>query len=271
MEWILIIVLTSVCVGTAIHLWMKGREGERRRAADQLDRLQRHKQNQNGYRYEMTALADQSADLFVSLPTRLTAASRCLDRADEYFSTRAFLPFWDSIEDAVGALGQFDEGIDRIRSNASRYAELVRVYEEEPSKFPVELDAVGRLKAATSITRRMQSILRKADSDYEFTKIYLARKTNAILIAGFTNVVDAVNQAGSLITASIDNLTSTVDSVGSAINDSLHAIDARMERDMGRITEHGRELSRLESERAERVRRATQMLDNIQRGIRPFP
>jgi DNA anti-recombination protein RmuC len=92
--------------------------------------------------------------------------------------------------------------------------------------------------------------------------IYEQRKTNQILVAGFTNLADALNDMTWRITDSIDNLASSVDGMTSTLNESMQAIHSRM----GDIHE---ELSKEASERAVREKKALEMLDNIQRRRKP--
>lgn len=64
----------------------------------------------------------------------------------------------------------------------------------------------------TAVTaERMKAIVRKAQRSFQFATIYEQRKTNQILIAGFTNLAEALDQMAYRITDSIDNLTNSVD------------------------------------------------------------
>ena len=56
---------------------------------------------------------------------------------------------------------------------------------------------------ATATAERMQAIVRKAQRNFQFATIYEQRKTNQILVAGFTTLAQALNQMTGQITASI--------------------------------------------------------------------
>jgi len=194
-----------------------------------------------------------------------------LNQAEIDFADGTFAPFWDSVEKAAQALGRFDERVRQINSNASHYAKLVEQYEEAPPAFPLHVQSVEKLAVAKATAERMKRIVRNAQSNFQFAMIFEQRKTNQILVAGFTNLAQALEQMTWRITASIGGLTSAVDAMGSTLNESVLEIDSQM-RENAKATAHYREvLSREASERTVREEKVVELLDNIQRGRRPFP
>ena len=75
---------------------------------------------------------------------------------------------------------------------------------------------------------------------------------NQILIAGFANLTEALNQMACKITASINELAISIAVMTSTLNESLDAIQTEQIVGVARLGE------------------ALEMLDNIQRGRRPF-
>jgi hypothetical protein len=57
----------------------------------------------------------------------------------------------------------------------------------------------------------------------------------------------------------------------STLDESMRAIHSRMGDIAETTTQHHKELSKEASERAAREKKVLEMLDNIQRGRRPFP
>lgn len=251
----------------------KETEEARRQAAKEAEeaRRQRHREEQRGYRNQMIAIGEQSMVLFESVPNHLRSAEGYLDKAEVEFADGAFAPFWDCIENAAKALGRIDEGVHHIKDNSSRYGELIKKYEDTPPGFPLARESVTKLGVASTSAERMQAIVRKAQRDFQFATIYEQRKTNQILVAGFTNLAQALNDMTWQITASIDDLARSVDGMTSTLDESLRTIHSRVGDVAEAVSRHSDEASKAASEASMREEKVLNMLDNIQRGRRPFP
>ena len=231
---------------------------------------------QEGYYKEMIVLGDESITLFERLPNCLESAEKYLDQAEVKFSDSAFVPFWDSIEEAVKMLGYFNEGVQHIGKNSSHYTELIGKYEDTPPQFPLARQSVEKLDVGTATAERMKAIVGTAQRNFQFAMIYEQHKTNQILVAGFTNLANALDQMTWKITNSIDDLAGSVDVMTSTLNESLHAIHSRVgdiadiaEKTSQKTSQHHDELMEEISKGSARERKVLKMLDNIQRGRRP--
>jgi hypothetical protein len=246
-------------------------EAERRAAEER--RLQQYRSKQESYLDELIALSDRSLLLFEKLPASLDAAERFLYQANIDFAEGVFAPFWDSIENAARALGEFNQHIQGIQVNSLRYSELMRVYEGKPPAFPVQPQSVAKLGVGGQTSDRMRDIVRKAQRNFQFATIYEQRKTNQILIAGFQNLAQALNSMTQSICASISNLANSVDAMSSSVYESSNAMRAELGRIAtanARIAEANDKILRESADRFKRERRVLEMLDNIQRGRKPF-
>lgn len=268
---ILVIYLSYHAISQANEEEKRRQEAEASRKAEEMARLQHHRQEQQGYYQQMVVLGDQSISLFESVPKHLDSAEKWLDWAQGHFADGAFAPFWDSIENAAKWLGHFDEGIRYIKNSSSSYTELIKKYEDTPPEFPLAPQSVAKLGVGTATAERMQAIVRKAQRDFQFATIYEQRKTNQILVAGFTNLAQALNDMTWQITDSIGALASSVDGMTSTLNESMRAIHSRMGDIAETTIQHHKELSKEASDRAVREKKALEMLDNIQRGRKPLP
>lgn len=172
-----------------------------------------------------------------------------LDEAERDLTNGDFKSFWYDIKNAK-IFGLLDEHVRLTKEKAS-------LYEDSPPEFPVAPHSIAKLGVASATSKRMQSIVRKAQCDFQFATIYEQRKTNKILVEGFTSLATALNEMTWQITDSIEAL-------GGSVNESIQAIHLR-------IGEIHRELSKEASERALREKKALEMLDNIQRSRRPSP
>lgn len=270
------ITLALGAIGLVIYLIVKANEAEKRRQAaeaareaEEKARLRRYREEQQGYRKQMIVFGEQSLGLFESMPKHLSAAEEDLDQAEVDFADGAFAPFWDSIEKAAKTLGRFDEGVRHINDNSSRYTELIKKYEDTPPEFPLARQSVAKLGVGTATAERMKAIVRNAQRNFQFATIYEQRKTNQILVAGFTNLAQALDRMTWQITASIDDLASSVDVMTSTLSESMRAVHSRMGDIAETTSRHHEELRKEASEGAARERKALEMLDNIQRGRKP--
>lgn len=252
---------TFIIIGIIRSFWqqhqlLKAEENTRL----QLDsiRLKRQEELQQIYYEELLELGEQSLRVFESVPNYLMSAERYLDQAENHFNTRMFGPFWDSIEQAALSLSQFKENILQIQKNSSQYTELIRKYEGKPPEFPISLRSVKKLDLGMATAERIQALVRKAQSDFQFAMIYEQRKTSQILKAGFKNLAEALEQMTWQITYSIDNLNRSMDVMTSTLNESMHVIQSRI-KDFAKMTD------KRDKEQAVREERVLEMLEKIQR------
>lgn len=263
-------------IGGMIPVWLDDRdakEAARKEKEAELKRqqleLERHKEQQRKYREQLAGYGQQSLGVFESMPPYLRTAEEHLDQAEVDLAEGVADPFWDSIEGAVRGLGDFNHGVRQINQYSLEYTKLIKEYEAEPPKFPLSPQSVAKLAVSTATADRMSAIVRKARRNTDFAMLYHTRKTNEILVAGFTNLAQALDHMTSRITSSIDDLASSVDAMGSTLNDSMREIHSRMDESAEATAEHRKTLSREASASAAREEKVVKMLDNIQRGRKP--
>ena len=251
-------------------------EGERKRreaAADAARRAEeearaRHVAEQNSFRKQMTDLWNESLVAFEAIPRHLSLAEQCLDRADIDLGERAFAPFWDCIEKAATELGRVDEGIRRITASSSRYGELVTKYESTPLLFPIACQSVEKLAVANATVSRMATVVRTAQCDFQFATIYEQRKTNQILVAGFTNLAHALERMTWQLATSIGDLAGAVNDMSDTLDRSIGGVHWKINELAEQAKKAHVEIIEQARQAAVREEAALQMLDNIQRGKR---
>lgn len=272
--WYISIPLIAVAAWFYFESERKKEESKREQAAAVLkaqrdaEALRRHNE-QTGYRDEMRRLGATSLDTFEAAPKHLEAAERSLDQAELDFAEGVFAPFWDSVERATTSLGRFDEGVRSISQSSVRYLGLTKLYESPPPHFPLSPDGVSKLSAATGTSERMKAIVRNAQRNFQFATIYEQRKTNQILVAGFTSLGQALEQMTWRITTSIDELATSVDSMSSTLDASVRAVDARLGEMHAATARHHEAVLQHDKDRSAREISAVEMLDNIQRRRKP--
>ena len=249
-------------------------EAEKERREQQEAARIRALENQKLVDYQsLLRYGDKSFALFEAMPKYLSRAEELLDQAEEEFKEGAFVPFWDTVEQAANELGHFEHSVRTINYYAKEYTNLTKKYEETPPPFPLILDSVTGLSVAQTTADRMKFIVRKAQCNYQFAQIYLQRKTNQILIAGFTNLTDAVNNMGNLIDESIYDLGKQVDQMSSTVDQSLRDLGSGLDRTLRSL--HKNSLDKIEAlrisaqkdsiDRAKRHEQILMELDDIQR------
>lgn len=256
---------------------------ERRLRVEQQERERKEwRAKQDSYESELSMMCGASSQAFASIPRSLMTAEELLDVAEKDFSEEAFSPFWDAIERAVNNLGEADKSVQQIALSAQRYRKLVPLVVSSPPKFPVDVQAASRLVAANKTGARLKEIVRTAQRNFQFATIYEQRKTNQILVSGFNNLGDAIVGLGQQISRSIEDVCERVGEVNQSIrqmDESMRTSAAAeaeqharaMEADEARYAEQTTRQNQENSARAQAAEKALDMLDNIQRGKRPYP
>ena len=228
---------------------------------EHIARTRRLRQEQEVTKREALAETVRQAILsFEALPRCLTKAETLLDRSENDFAEGVFAPFWDSVENATMQLGHYDNNVNRIFEAAEQYTVLLTGYKGTPPFFPIDLGAVRAMAAASTTTERLKVIVRNGQSNFQFATIFEQRKTNQLLVAGFTNLAQALNGMSNRIENSIDRLSDRVSSMSEYVGDAISSLETEVV--------FGNKLSEAEAERTERT---LEMLDNIQRRRVPLP
>lgn len=211
------------------------------------------------------------------LPYIFLEAEKHLDKAEVEFKQNAFAPFWSSIELALDQLGNFSQAVLKITQWSKRHEMLINSYAGDTFNFPINLKSVKAMSVSSIITNRLESIVRKAQTNFEFSMIFEQRRTNKLLHTGFANLAQAVDGMGRQIALSIDYLDDHVSSMSSTIDKSLNNISEGIEnfnvslKDANvTMKNYISENANRDSEASKRHEEALLMLDNIQRRRKPL-
>jgi hypothetical protein len=246
-------------------------EAEARRLAAERDaearRLaaEQHAAAQCALSLRLTSLVSDAKQTASSLPTLVRSAENALDLAEREFQDGAFAPFWDAVEQATKNLANFVATVRRLIRNSQLYNGEAAKLETPPPPFRIGIDT---LPDASRTADRMRAVVRQAQKDFHFATIYEQRKTNQLIVVGFSTLGQAISELGGRLESSLDQLASAVDV-------SISEITASHER-MTSVLTTELERSREQAERASEARRdherkEREMLDNIQRRRKPWP
>ncbi len=255
--------LLILALAAAFALWILRWHRRRTAAAAELQAERqalwlRRVAQQKRARERLLALNEESFGLMESMPGWIESAEHQLDQAEIDFAEGAFAPFWNSVERAVMSLAVFDESVQKLESNSCEYLDLVARCKGPVPSFAVSAVSPTRMRIARSTSHRLHGIVRCAQRDFQFSVIYEHRKTNQILVAGFRNLAQAVEEMASSITASIDSLTTSVDKLTSTLDESLRRLTEETEKLATGKVEHAF------AGRSGREQRVLEVLDRIE-------
>lgn len=153
--------------------------------------------------------------LVQQFPALLQAVSSSLDLCDQEFRRGAFSPFWSSVESTTERLGEISESLNHFHMLADLHVQmkqdLVDNYKAHVNVFPVRLRDLQIAEQAQQLSQRMDSLVGKAQTNFQFASIYEQRRTNALLIAGFSNLGQAIYGMTSMITDKLAGVVTAID------------------------------------------------------------
>jgi hypothetical protein len=178
-------------------------------------------------RARMEALSNESSALLKSLPAFIERADADLDRAETEFSGNYLDPFWDAVQDAVTQLASFDNSLRQLNSNAEEFLRSARILGSS-AIFPVR---GGSIPDSAPVSERLHKIVRRAQKEVSFSQIFHLRKTNQILVSGFSTLGRAIIDLRRGLEVSLSDLASSLGVTLSEIV-SVQATAASEQREM---------------------------------------
>lgn len=243
--------------------------------------IRSQKEDQERLLQQFVSVGTTSLGLFDAMTAHLLCTEELLDQAERDFKEGVFAPFWDSIEKAMLRFSHFDECVREITINSKKHTALAKIYKSSPPQFPIDMESVDGMSAANSVSDHFKSIVRKAQSNPHFAMIYEQRRTNQLLVAGFSNLAQALDGMGQRISSSIDGLGSQISEMTSTLDNSLTRLGNHIQTATQDLQTAQQELienvdnfhstaNKEASDQAERHKQALVMLDNIQRRRVPY-
>ena len=242
------------------------RKQEKERLRQEKERLrgeeeQRLKWEQHSIQTNLTNIVSASKKAAAELPELVRNAEQSLNNAEHEFKDGAFAPFWDAVEKAAFKLATFNNHVQLLDRNALDYKDNVSRFNGSPPPFELGLRI---LPDASHTVERMRTIVRQAQKNFHFATIYEQRRTNQLLVSGFSTLGQALSELEDRLESSLDNLAS---SVTEAIS---YTASAHMTDLLAELKETRQHMARESEARREHERKEQEMLDNIQRGRKPL-
>lgn len=251
----------------------KAKEEARRRKEEQKKAQKREYELAQDNTYKRLGnLVVSSQTLSQDLTKEIEGAENALNSAEQEYVEGVFAPFWDAIEYAATHLARFDLKVNQIVQNCSQYKTEKEEFDSEPPVFKLNTED---LPNATAVANRMCSIVRKAQKNFQFATIYEQRKTNQLLVSGFTNLAQALGEMSYRIEQSVYSLSASIADLSDTTADSVAKIIESNEQNaqnvIGSVGAVNKQLQSDAEVRREHERKELEMLDNIQRHRKPNP
>ena len=131
----------------------------------------------------------------------------------------------------------------RLKRNLFLHAEYAKLIGVEP-QVPLMVKTFDGSRVVIDSIARLETLVEIAQRDFEFASIYEQRRTNKLLIAGFTDLRDALTSHSRKMQQSLQGLHEQLCAFQTQVSDA-------------------------DQNRTLRDERTLEMLDNIQRGRRP--
>ncbi len=145
----------------------------------------------------------------MTLDNLLERTEVSLDRAQRLFNERACTPFWDSIEDAVESLRQFDKQVSFINESAKVYYSQLANRDHTFPAFPVKS---GDLPKPEALMKRLTEYIDLAHRTDRFDIIFEQRRTTSAIVTGFRNTHEAITSLRNDLLSSLSDLQSSLES-----------------------------------------------------------
>lgn len=178
---------------------------------------------------EMLKINAKASIVASFIPGRLSGINDELNDARESFTDNLYAPFWDNIEKAMSSIDRYYDCIDELRKLVEDYTKCTSEYkpkEGEVVSFPINLKIVSSFDKITELERKMQNMIRPAQSNIDFASIYEMRRTSQILVAGFQNLSSAIYGLGDTLSEQLSSLNSEIFSLGEVIDSSAKSISS---------------------------------------------
>ena len=215
-------ILVGVTFGLAFALYMnvKAKAKDRqellieKRKRHEMDVQRRNESSRTAAENEAAGVSeglrksyDEASALLKEIYLSLDRSIDCLDGASREYEDNAFGPFWDAVEHTTLQL-------DKYRQGANQLAERVREYNNKLSdrehNFPPYPVLNGHIPDASAVLEDLRRVVRLGQTNFQFANIWEHRRTRDVMIKGFLNLEEAVNNLGAIVESSISYLQESI-------------------------------------------------------------
>jgi len=193
---------------------------------------------------ELNGVLIRSKIITKNLPEYLSDASRYLRIAEQEYNENAFSPFWDQVEKATRSLSEFYDDIKKLCQNGKEYTSKLygKIHNFPVFIYDLEAEKINPAPVVSELNR----IVRKGQTNFQFATIFEQKRTQKILIMGFRNLGDAINNLSYSMESAMSELTSS-------LSDDMQRVSRSIADDFGRLQDqsddHFRRQSKISDDR----------------------
>ena len=192
---------------------------KRLQAEDEMEQRQ-EKEKTTTTVVKVETIYGAQANNLTTLDSLLEQAEISIEQAQKLFKERAFTPFWDSIEDAVENLRQFDRRVGIINESAKEYYSHLSGREHTFPAFPVKSE---ELPNPESLMKHLSERIAEAQRDFQFSSIFEQRRTTSAIVTGFRNTQEAITNLQNAVVSSLSDLQGSLESGLEMISSNIHS------------------------------------------------
>jgi hypothetical protein len=215
---------------------------------------------------------NEQDDNLTTLNKLLGQIEASINWSQQLFRERAYSPFWEWIDNTVVLLQQFDRRVGRINEKAKEYYSNLAEREHTFPAFPIKSE---QLPNPESLIMRLQKQIAEAQRDFQFSTIFEQRRTTSAVVAGFSNMQDAIRNLQNEVVNSISNLQSALESglenISSNLREGFDGMKESQQQSAAELRDTLDKHAKEESERDAKHHKFTEAaLDNIQNHREPL-
>ncbi len=173
----------------------------------ELELARKNKEEIERQEKNLASMLAVSKERYLWAQRLVTEAEKQLGYSDVDFKERAFAPYWDRIEFVATSLAKYRNEIDSIKQTAINYNNQAS---KIASGVPAFVLPSQTQPDAEAIVQRLQSSVRKAQTDFQFASIFEQRRTNKLLADGFGTLAETINTIGQTMKSSLSGLSHTL-------------------------------------------------------------
>lgn len=141
------------------------------------------------------------------LKRSLDYTSELLRHAEYEYRANAFSSFWDCVEKAAEQLADFSTRTRELSKLGAEYYRSLEGRQHTCTAFPVR-----QIPNPAPVSKEWRRIVRLGETNFHFANIWEHRRTRKVMILGFQNMAEAVDNLAGAVDGSVSDLRNSLTS-----------------------------------------------------------
>lgn len=186
--------ISTILVSVGIHYLIrfciyKARVGKLAREKAQYNKIQREEEANRLTAY-LVEIRQSAVSIAKEMPQLLYDAEAWLQKAEKDFTDNAYSPFWDALYKVVTCLALFFDNANKLVELKANYHNSLKGRKHNFPAFPVDL---ASLPNPGSLLDKLNFLLRRGQTNFNFALIWESHKTRKVLVSGFSTLEESIN------------------------------------------------------------------------------